>query len=109
MFSCLYRCDALAPFNPIILAGLPSYIVVTVNNKTGAPLILHAAPGVPSPDGSAPIFGDGKMPWTWGGFASAQPTLALLCHPHEWAGEDTASDVVGINDPRFYPNPQPVL
>jgi len=107
MFSALYRCDSLAPFNPSILAGLQGYVVVTAKNASGQPLILHASPDAPSPDGSAPIYGDGETAWTWGGFAAAQPKLALLCRPHDWSGENTASDVVGINDPRFFPNPQP--
>ncbi len=106
MFSTLYRCDALAPFNPAILASLQNYVVVTANNAAGSPLILHASPGAPSPDGSSPIYGDGKTAWTWGQFAAAQPALALLCQPHDWSGEGTASDVTGPNDPRFYPNPQ---
>lgn len=106
--SALYRCDALAPFNPMILAGLQNYVVVTAVNASGKPLILHASPDAPSPDGSAPIFGGTDTPWTWGGFAAANPTLALLCRPHEWSGEEAASDVTGINDPRFFPNPQPI-
>ena len=109
MFSAPYRCDQLAGLNTTLLLGLQNYVVVTPKTASGSTIIVHAAPGAASPDGSAPIFGGTETPWTWGQFAAAQPALALLCRPHEWAGENTAADVVGINDPRFFPNPQPMV
>ena len=87
--------------------GLPDLGGAIVVSRGLVNPVLHIAPDGIAPAPGTLLGGGADTPWTWGSFAAQSPTLALACQPHEWSGEQTASDVQA-NDARFWQPPETI-
>lgn len=75
----------------------PRYYVT--GTLTGGAVVCHGEPGAAVPSGAIAVYYNGSASWTWMSFATAQPAIAALCVPHEWAGESTAAGITKLAFP----------